>query len=152
MRLVSACLVGINCRYDASNAYNEKIFELFKKGELLPICPEVLAGLGIPRERIELTGDGVDVLKGRAKAITRSGKDVTFDLIEGAKKVLKIAKVLGIKQAVLKTKSPSCGVGLLLNGTFTGRHVKRDGVLAALLKKNGIQVMTEREYEVPKLR
>jgi len=146
MKLVSACLVGVSCRYDGSNAYHEGIFKLFKRGELLPVCPELLAGLGIPRERVELTGDGLEVLRGKAKAITKSGKDVTPAMVAGAKKVLRIAKLLGVKEAILKSKSPSCGVGLLHDGTFTGRHVKRDGVMAALLKQNRIKVVTELEF------
>jgi uncharacterized protein YbbK (DUF523 family) len=121
--------------------------ELFKRGELVPVCPELLGGLGIPREKIELTGDGVHVLAGKAQAVTKSGRDVTQQLVEGARKVLRIAKWLKVDGAILKSRSPSCGLGGLLNGTFSGRHVKRDGVLAALLKRHRIKVVSEAEFE-----
>jgi len=144
MKIVSACLAGINCRYDGKNKLNRKVQALVKKGEAIVICPEQLGGLSTPREPASLTGDGYDVLKGRAKVLTKSGKDVTKNFIKGTKEVLRLAKLLKVKEAILKSKSPSCGSGRIL---VSDRLVKGDGVTAALLKKNGIKVYTEKNYK-----
>ena len=126
MKLVSACLIGINSRYDGKNSLNERCLKLFKKGELIPVCPEQLGGLPTPREPAEIQKNG--------KVKTKSGKDVTKNFVKGAKETLKIAKTLGIKEAILKSKSSSCGYGQIYNG-----------VTATLLKKNGIKIITEKE-------
>jgi uncharacterized protein YbbK (DUF523 family) len=100
----------------------------------------------VPRENIELSGgDGRDLLDGKAKAISISGRDVTKTLIAGAYKVLEAAKRYDIKEAVLKSNSPTCGVGRIYDGTFSNTLRNGDGVLAALLKNNGIKVSTEKE-------
>ena len=135
MKLVSACLIGINCRYDGKSSLNRKCFRLFKKGKLIPVCPEQLGGLTTPRERAESQKSG--------KVLTKSGRDVTRNFLLGAKETLKIAKALKIKEAILKAKSPSCGSGLIKDGSFSGRLIEKDGITAALLKKNGIRVYTE---------
>ena len=137
MKLVSACLIGINCRYDGKNQLNQKCLKLFKKGELIPICPEQLGGLPTPRESAEIQRNG--------QVLTKKGRDVTENFIWGAKQTLKIAKTLGIKEAILKSKSPSCGSGLIFDGTFSGKLIKGNGITAALLKKEGIKVITEEE-------
>jgi uncharacterized protein YbbK (DUF523 family) len=136
--LVSACLLGINCKYDGTSNKNEKILKLARNFILIPVCPEILGGLPIPREPAEQKGKRV---------ITRSGKDVTEYFEKGAKKVLKIAKILKIKKAILKQKSPSCGCGKIYDGTFSGKLIKGDGVTAKLLKKNGIKVFTEENID-----
>jgi uncharacterized protein YbbK (DUF523 family) len=132
--LVSACLLGINCKYDETSNKNEKILKLAKDFILVPVCPEILGGLPIPREPAEQRGKRV---------ITKSGKDVTKYFERGAKEVLKICKILKIKKAILKQKSPSCGCGKIYDGTFSGKLIRGDGVTARLLKENKIQVFSE---------
>jgi len=145
MILCSACLLGIKCRYDARQKPNRKVLKLAKKKILIPICPEQLGGLETPREPAEIVGgEGKDVLEGKAKVITESGKDVTKNFILGAKEVLKIARILNIKKAILKQKSPSCGNGKIYDGSFSRKVKKGDGVTTALLKKNGIEVISEK--------
>jgi len=145
-RLVSACLLGINCRWDGKNNLNKKILRFCRKETYLPICPEILGGLSIPRVPCEIVkGEGKDVLGRKAKVFGENGKDYTKYFIKGAKEVLKIAKIFKIKEAILKEKSPSCGKGKIHNGTFSGKLKKGDGVLVALLKKNKIKVKIENE-------
>jgi uncharacterized protein YbbK (DUF523 family) len=136
MKICSACLLGIKCRYDGKNKRNEKILELAKKEILIPVCPEQLGGLPTPREPAEQKGK---------KVITKSGKDVTKNFKKGARQVLKIAKFLGIKEAILKQKSPSCGCGQIYDGSFSEKIIKGNGVTTALLKRNGIKVISEEE-------
>jgi uncharacterized protein YbbK (DUF523 family) len=130
--------LGINCKYDGTSNKNEKILKLVKDFILIPVCPEILGGLPIPREPAEQRGKRV---------ITKSGKDVTKYFEKGAKEVLKIAKILKIKKAILKQKSPSCGCGKIYDGTFSGRLIRGDGVTAKLLKKNGIKVFSEEDID-----
>ena len=134
MKLCSACLLGIKCRYDGKSKPNQRVMRLSKKEILIPICPEQLGSLPTPREPAEQ--------KGR-KVFTKSGKDVTLSFKRGAKEVLKLAKLLGIKRAILKQKSPSCGCGQIYDGTFSDGIIKGDGVTATLLKRNGIKVISE---------
>jgi len=138
MKLCSACLLGIKCRYDGKDNLNEKVVELAQREKLIPVCPEQLGGLPTPREPAEIQGNRV---------VTYSGKDVTEYFERGAKKVLKIAKLLGIKEAILKQKSPSCGSGKIYDGTFSGTIIKGDGITARLLKKNGVRVISEEELQ-----
>jgi len=146
MKLVSACLVGINCMYDGKNKLNSKVFKKFRKGELIPVCPEQLGGLPTPREIQEIVaGQGEDVLKGKAKVMTASGRDVTKNFIRGAEETLMIAKSLGIKEAVLKSRSPSCGCKQIYDGSFSGKLKRGEGVTAAILKNNGVKVVTEKD-------
>jgi uncharacterized protein YbbK (DUF523 family) len=146
MIIISACLAGINCKYDGGNNLNKKILELVKKGKAIPLCPEQLGGLTTPREPAECNGDGSMVLNGKAKVITRSGRDVTDNFIKGAKEVLRLAKKLKVKKAILKARSPSCGADKIYDGSFSGRLIDGNGVLAALLKKNGIKVYNEENF------
>lgn len=133
--LVSACLAGVNCTFRGTNNLDDKIKKLVDNKAAIALCPEVFARLGVPRENIELVGgNGFDVLDGKAHAISASGKDVTKELMAGANSVLGIVKIYGIKEAILKSKSPTCG-------SDTAGY----GVLAALLKRNGIKVRTEKE-------
>lgn len=136
--LVSACLLGIECRYDGKSKPNKKVLKLAKKKILIPVCPEILGGLPTPREPAEKRGK---------KVITKSGKDVTKQFEKGAREVLKIAKILGIKKAILKQKSPSCGCGKIYDGSFSGRIIEGDGVTTALLKKNKIKVISEEDLK-----
>ena len=134
--LCSACLLGVKCRWDGNEKLNKKVIERFKKEILIPVCPEQLGGLPTPREPAEQKGK---------KIITKSGKDVTKSFKKGAREVLKLAKLLGVKEAILKQKSPSCGCGKIYDGTFSGRTIKGNGVTTALLKRNGIKVISEED-------
>jgi len=134
--LVSACLLGIKCRYDGKSKPNKKVLKLAKEKILIPVCPEILGGLPTPREPAEQKGKRV---------ITKSGKDVTKYFKKGAKEVLKIAKILGVKKAILKQKSPSCGCGKIYDGTFSDKIIKGDGVTTKLLKKHKIKVISEED-------
>lgn len=136
MKLCSACLLGIKCRYDGEDKANEKVLELAKKEKLIPVCPEQLGGFPTPREQTEPKGDRV---------FTKSGVDVTDNFKKGAEQVLKIAKAKGIKSAILKQKSPSCGCGKIYDGTFSGNVIEGDGITTKLLKENGIEVLTEED-------
>jgi uncharacterized protein YbbK (DUF523 family) len=144
--LVSACLVGIPCRYDGDSCPDDQLQALVTQGKVLPLCPEVLGGLPTPRPPAEIQGgDGDDVLDGRARVVNIEGKDVTTEFLAGAQKALHIAQRWGIKEAVLKARSPSCGMGQIYDGSFSGRLVEGDGVTTALLKREGIAVKTEED-------
>jgi uncharacterized protein YbbK (DUF523 family) len=136
MKLCSACLLGIKCRYDRVSKSNDKVIELAKKEILIPICPEQLGGLSTPREAAEQRGD---------KILTKSGKDVTENFARGAEQVLGLAQLFSIKEAILKQKSPSCGCGKIYDGTFSDTLIEGDGVTTTLLKKNGVRVITEED-------
>ena len=132
--LVSACLLGIDVKYDGKNNKNDKVLEYIKDKEIIPICPEVMGGLSTPRIPSEIIGD---------KVINKDGKDVTNNFYKGAEEVLKLCKLFNIKKAILKKKSPSCGVGLIYDGTFTNNLVEGYGITAKILKENGIELLTE---------
>lgn len=136
MKIVSACLAGINCRYDRKSCENKKVVELVIKGKAIPVCPEQLGGLPTPREKHEINGKNV---------ISESGKDRTKEFQKGAEEALKIAKLVDCEEAILKSKSPSCGCGRIYDGTFLGKLVEGDGIFARILKQNGIIVKTEEE-------
>jgi uncharacterized protein YbbK (DUF523 family) len=142
---VSACLAGVDCSYDGSNRLCRRVKALVENGSAIALCPEVLGGSSVPREPCEIAGgDGRDVMDGTAKVMTRSGHDVTKVLKAGARKALGIARSLGIRKAILKSKSPSCGRSRIYDGTFSGRLRNGQGVTAALLAANGVKVYTER--------
>jgi len=137
MILVSACLLGANCQYNGENDFTKELLEYLKdKGEFIAVCPEVLGGLPIPRDGAEIVGD---------KVKTAKGKDITKEFLSGAEKVLKFAKENNVDLAILKAKSPSCGLGLIYDGTFSRKLIEGDGITATLLRKNGIKVMTEKD-------
>lgn len=147
MILVSSCLAGENCRYDGNNRLVEEIEQLIQQKKAKMVCPELLGGFSVPREPAEIVGGtGEDVLKGNAKVIDKSGNDVTFLYIEGAKKTLMIAKEMKAETVILKENSPSCGSSMIYNGTFTGERLAGNGVTAALLKKEGFRVMSETDW------
>ena len=149
MILVSACLLGVNCQYNGESDSTNELLEFLKnKGEFIAVCPECLGGLPIPRDASEIvSGGGKNVIVKKAKVKTIKGKDVTKEFLKGAKRTLKIAKQNKVELAVLKAKSPSCGVGLIYDGTFSRNIIEGDGVTAALLKKHGIKVITERDLK-----
>ena len=142
MDIVSACLIGEKCRYDGSSCTDKRLKEMYEKGKLAAVCPERDAGLGTPRSPMEIEGgDGADVIEGRARVVSKEGRDFTQEFIEGAKAALEAAKKHGAKRAYLKSCSPSCGCGRVYDGSFSGKLCKGDGVTAAMLKKNGIMVI-----------
>ena len=146
--LISACLLGVKCRHNGRDSKSEEVTERFEGEELVPVCPEQLGGLSTPRPPAEIVGgDGADVLNGCASVITVEGEDKTREFLDGAHQTLEIAKSQKAAHAVLKSRSPSCGCGRIYNGTFTGELGDGDGVTASLLRRHGIQVMTEADIE-----
>lgn len=141
MIIVSACLAGVNCKYNGKNNFNKAIADMISKGEAIPVCPEQLGGCPTPRLCCEIVGGtGKDVINGKAKVINQEGKDMTEEFVKGAVEVLKIAKLSGANTAILKSKSPSCGYGTIYDGTFSGKLIEGNGVTSELLLKNGIEV------------
>lgn len=137
--LVSACLCGIPCRHNGKSALDPRAERLVRMGRAIPICPEVLGGLSIPRGGVEITrGDGKDVLSGTALVVSSRGEDMTPLMLRGAFASLKIARKFKIKKAWMKQKSPSCGCGWIKK---RGRLVKGDGVTTALFKMEKIKVV-----------
>ncbi len=146
MIIVSACLCGVNCKYNGGNNLNEKVLQLLKQGKAIPVCPEQLGGQSTPRAAHEIyKATGADVLDGKARIIGPSGDDATAEFLSGAYETLKIAKECGSKIAILKSRSPSCGYGKIYDGTFSGNKIDGNGVTAELLKRNGIKVYTEED-------
>ena len=142
MDIASACLVGIKCRYDGEAREDKRIKELYKNGKVKAVCPECLAGLVCPRCPSEIaSGEGEDVLAGRAKVMAEDGSDRTSEFLKGAEKTLEIAQSLGAKRAYLKSKSPSCGYGKIYDGTFSATLRNGSGVTSALLKKKGFEII-----------
>jgi len=143
MYLVSSCLAGVNCRYDGKNNKNKVIGEFVNQGQAIFVCPEQLGGLPTPRTSCEIVMDETC----NKKVISKDEQDFTEEFTAGAEKTLAIANAKGIKQAILKSKSPSCGCGLIYNGTFSGKLIKGNGLTAELLIKNGIEVYTENDLD-----
>lgn len=145
--LVSACLLGFECRYNGLSAENEKIIKLMDKYKLIPVCPEILGGLPIPREPVQFTGgDGFSVLEKKAKIISCFSKqDKTYYLLRGAKQVLKFVKKFNIKFAIFKDKSPSCGV----NWVYIDDVLRKGkGLTTAILlkEKPDIEIFSEEDF------
>lgn len=144
--LVSACLLGEKVRYDGKSllARSEIIQQWLNEGRVLSICPEVSAGMSIPRAPAEITGgDGDDVLTGRAPITDNIGRDVTESFVRGAYNALSVCKKNDVDVAVLTEFSPSCGSSSIYNGDFSGTKIAGSGVTAALLAKNGIRVFNQ---------
>lgn len=138
MILVSACLAGINCRYDGKNTYQQSLEKLIETGKVVLVCPEQLGGLSTPRYPAEIKGTG--------EVIDTSGKDVTFEFNKGAIETLKIANLMKCKYAILKKNSPSCGFGEVYDGTFSKTKKEGNGITAELLNKNGIKIYNEENF------
>lgn len=137
--LISACLMGVNCRYSGDSQMLECIPELMKKHHLIPVCPEIYGGMSTPRVASEIRSDG--------SVYNKEGEDVTEHFQRGAREVLKLAELYDCKYAIMKERSPSCGSGRIYDGTFTKTIVDGDGVAAKLLKKHGITVIGESQIE-----
>jgi uncharacterized protein YbbK (DUF523 family) len=142
-------LLGLKTRYDAKDNTDNKVAEFLEREDLqfYPLCTEQLGGLKTPREpsEIEKGYTAKDVLEGRAKIYTRSGKDVTKNYIDGAYQILKFCKKFGINKAILQQRSPSCGYGKVYDGCFSGNLKKGNGLLAQLLVDNGIDILSNEE-------
>ena len=145
MYLISACLCGVNCKYNGLNNYNEIFEKLLASGKAILVCPEQLGGLPTPRIPSEIIGNSLDILDGKGEVVNKEGSDVTAQFIKGAKETLNIAKKLNIKTAILKDGSPSCGVNYIYDGNFSGTKIKGMGVTAQLLKESLIDVISEDE-------
>ncbi|KYM44858.1 DUF523 domain-containing protein [Fusobacterium necrophorum] len=136
--LISACLLGIPCRYDGRDNKIESLNLLQQQFDFVPICPEQLGGLSTPRCPCEIQGN---------KVMSKEGKDYTREFQEGAEKSLKLAKQWNIKTALLKAKSPSCGFGQIYDGSFSKKLITGNGLTAALLEKEGIRIFCETELD-----
>ena len=134
--LVSACLLGCACRYDGAAKQNRPLVEWLKSHGCtpVPVCPEIYGGLPTPRTPAERQ-DG--------RVVNRDGQDVTAPYEKGAAETLALARLTGCEAAVLKARSPSCGCGMVYDGSFTGTLVPGNGVAAELLLKNGLPVFSE---------
>ena len=132
--LVSACLLGENCKYSGGNNKNDKVIALGKKHKLIPICPECFAQLPIPRPPAEIVG---------TKVFNKLGEDITEHFKDGAEKALYVAEEADCQTAVLKERSPSCGFGKIYDGSFTGKTIRGNGITAQLLYDNGITIYGE---------
>ena len=142
--LVSACLLGFPCAYDGSGRFEPELLALAARGWVVPICPEVAGGLGIPRPPAEIVGgDGGDVLDGRARVVTVAGEDVTVAYLRGAERTLAAARWHGVATAILRERSPSCGSGCIYDGAHAGRLRAGQGVTVALLRRHGVAVWSE---------
>jgi uncharacterized protein YbbK (DUF523 family) len=145
--LVSRCLLGHRVRYDGGASGPFDLLEQWiEEGRVVPLCPEVAGGLPTPRAAAEIPGgQGGEVLDGIAAVITTDGEDVSAQFLEGARQALELVQKHGIRVAVLKANSPSCGNLLTYDGTFRGVRVSGEGVTAASLKRHGVRVFSELE-------
>jgi uncharacterized protein YbbK (DUF523 family) len=136
--LVSACLLGVGCRFDCESKTYPAVVNLARTRHLVPVCPEQLAGLPTPRPRHE---------QREGRIVSEHGQDATQAFHRGAEQALHIARVTGCRSAILKARSPSCGVGTIYDGSFSRKLVAGDGVLASRLRQEGISVCSEDELE-----
>ena len=139
--LISACLLGISSRYDGKSKRaidDSTVKALSERYELVPFCPEIYGGLSTPRIPAERVGD---------EYFNKDGVCVTENYIRGAKEALALSKLLGIKKALLKARSPSCGKGRIYDGSFSGTLTDGNGAAAELLMRDGIEVFTEEEID-----
>lgn len=130
--LVSACLLGENCKYNGENNYSEKVAEYIKGHEVVSVCPECLGGLPTPRVPAEIVNGVV---------INREGQRVDAEFRKGAEVALNIAKKEQVNVAILQSRSPSCGMKQIYDGTFSGKRIDGQGVFAELLKKDGFEMI-----------
>ncbi len=144
--LVSACLLGLNTRYDGKNTKDSKVIDYLKDKdiEFYPLCAEQLGGLCTPREQSEIEPryTAKDVINGKAKVYNKVGEDVTEEFVSGAKLVLDFCKRFNITHAILQDRSPSCGYSKVYDGTFEGNLIDGNGILTEMLKENDIEILT----------
>lgn len=148
--LVSACLLGQPVRYDGGGQRSDSavLQRWLDEGWVLPLCPELAGGLPVPRAPAEIGAGagGGEVLAGRARVVDASGQDLTAAFVAGAEQALRAARQHGIRLAVLKEGSPSCGSARIYDGSFAARRVPGQGVATALLRAAGIQVFSELQW------
>lgn len=132
--LISACLLGVNCRYNAECIVIDELKELMGLHTLIPVCPEQIGGLPTPREPSEIRG---------GRVYTKSGSDVTENFERGADEVLRLGQLYQCKYAIFKECSPSCGYGAIYDGSFSGRLIEGNGVCADRLVRAGITILGE---------
>jgi uncharacterized protein YbbK (DUF523 family) len=132
--LISACLLGVNCRYNAEHITINQLEELMGLHTLIPVCPEIFGGLPTPREPSEIRG---------GRVYTKSGSDVTENFERGADEVLRLGRLYQCEYAIFKERSPSCGYGAIYDGSFSGRLVEGNGVSADRLARAGITILGE---------
>lgn len=132
--LVSACLLGANCKYSGGSNRCPGLDALKEYYQLIPVCPEQLGGLPTPRPPAECQGEAV---------INKEGTDVTSQFQRGAEEALRLGRYFGCEEAILKSRSPSCGCGEIYDGTFTGTLIPGDGITAKLLRRNGFRLFSE---------
>ncbi len=136
--LVSACLLGVACRYDGCAKPIPEIQRLAQRYDLIPVCPEIFGGLPTPRPPCELVDGSV---------LTRKGADMTAAYEKGAAETLKLARLFGCHAALLKARSPSCGSGKIYDGSFSGTLKDGYGITARLLHRENIRIYNECEIE-----
>lgn len=136
--LVSACLVGDNNRYDGKNSLNKDVMSINDSFDFILVCPEVDGGLPIPRPRAEIV---------KSHVVNENNRDITSKYIAGIDKLMVIIKYFGIKQAILKEKSPACGVHQIYDGTFHKKLIDGSGLLTRKLQEMGIKVYSENDIE-----
>lgn len=142
--LVSACLLGLPTAYNGRGYPVAELVRLAALGRAIPVCPEVVGGLSVPRPPAEIVGgSGGDVLDGRTRVLTATGEDVTETYIRGAEAALALVRRYGIRLAVMKARSPSCSPSGIYDGTHTRRLVPGEGVTVALLRRKGVRVISE---------
>lgn len=138
MILVSACLLGENCKYSGGNNRSEAVLRYLEGKEYIPFCPEREGGLSVPRPPCEIRGDRV---------CTPEGTDCTAEFTLGARKALALCREKGVTAAILKERSPSCGSREIYDGSFTGTRIPGQGVTARLLEEEGIRLYSEKDME-----
>lgn len=139
--LVSACLIGNNCKYNGKNNKNEKIIDYLKDKEIILVCPEVMGGMDTPRLKSEIV-DGEEELR----VINEKGVDVTSYFVKGASIALKRTLANNVKVAILKEKSPSCGYKNIYDGNFDGTKISGSGVFTRMLLEHNIKILTEEDF------
>lgn len=136
--IISACLLGMNCRYDGNGFQTDIYSKLKDKVNLIPVCSEQMGGLTTPRLPVEIKN---------SMAVNKSGEDCSEQFKKGAEEVLNIAKMYNCKIAILKSNSPSCGFNKIYDGTFSGKLIDGDGITSELLHRNGIKIFNEKNFE-----
>ncbi|MDO4977959.1 MAG: DUF523 domain-containing protein [Eubacteriales bacterium] len=136
--MVSACLLGENCKYSGGNNRNQAVLDSIEGHEVIAVCPEVMGGLPVPRIPCEVKNGVV---------VNKEGKSCDQEFRLGAEKALKIAKEEQIDLAILKSRSPSCGIGQIYDGTFSGTLISDDGIFVSLMKEEGYRILTEEEIQ-----
>lgn len=134
--LVSACLLGENCKYSGGNNFNQRVLEFVRGHEVVPVCPELLGGMGVPRPPVEIVA---------GKVRRADGTSVDAEYRRGVEAALAVARRAGVELAVLQSRSPTCGVNEIYDGTFSGTRVRGQGLFAEALSAAGIRIIDAEE-------